>query len=105
AVVWRHGRQQAIIGAVVDPAEAQRRAEMIDFGGMVVDNVENELDAGVVQSRNGRSKCIEGTIDSVAGIGSEEGHRVVAPVVAQAALDQMPIIDKRVDRQDRKSVV
>ena len=72
---------------------------MIAFGGMVVDNVENELDAGVVQSRNGRSKCIEGTIDSVAGIGSEEGHRVVAPVVAQAALDQMPIIDKRVDRQ------
>ena len=72
---------------------------MIAFGGMVVDNVEDDLDAGVMQSRHRRSKCVERRVDGVTCLGSKEAHGIVAPIVAQAALDQVSVVDKRVDRQ------
>src|SRR5262249_26782936 len=73
--------------------------DVIAFGGMVVNDIEDDFDAGVVQSRDRGSKCIERPIDGVARVGGEETERVVAPIVAQATLDQMSIIDKCVDRQ------
>ena len=48
-VVARLVADQAVVGGVVDAAEAQRRAQLIAFGGVVVDHVENHLDAGAVQ--------------------------------------------------------
>ena len=38
-----------VVGAVVDAAERQRRPEMIALGRVVVDHVEDDLDAGRVQ--------------------------------------------------------
>ncbi len=72
---------------------------MIAFGGVVVDNIEDDFDAGVMQPRHGRSKCIERSINGVAHLGREKAQRIVAPVVTQPALDQMPIVDIGVDRQ------
>ena len=40
---------QPVVGGVVDALERQHRPEVIAFGGVVVDHVENHLDAGVVQ--------------------------------------------------------
>ena len=95
-------REKPIIRGVVDAAETQSRTEVIAFGGMVVDNVEDDFDAGVMQSRHGRSKCIERSIRGVTRIGREKAQRIVAPIVAEAALNQMSIIDKSVDRQQFK---
>ena len=40
---------QTIIGSIVDAAETKRRAELIAFAGMVVDDVEDDLDPFAVQ--------------------------------------------------------
>ena len=42
-------RQSAVIGEVIDALERQRRAEFIAFRRMVIDHVEDDLDAGVVE--------------------------------------------------------
>ena len=47
AAVWALG--QPVVVGVVDAAERQRRAEVVAFGGVVVDDVEDHLEAGVVQ--------------------------------------------------------
>src|SRR5947207_13626826 len=38
-------RIQSGVRDVVDPAEAQRRAEMIAFGGMIIDYIDNDFDS------------------------------------------------------------
>src|SRR5262249_30609389 len=99
-IVARLIRQQPIVRAVVDATKVEGGAEVIALRGMVVDDVENDLDAGVVQPRYCGAKGVERIFQSVARVGSEESHRVVAPVVAQSALDQMPIIDEGMDRKE-----
>ena len=42
-------RMHPVVSEVVDPAEAERRAEMISFRGMIVNHIENYFDAGRVQ--------------------------------------------------------
>ena len=70
---------------------------------MVVDNVENDLDAGVMQRDDGRSEGVERRARRITRLGREEAQRIVAPVVAQAALDQVPVVDEGVDRQQLDS--
>ena len=48
-VVARVVRQQPVVRRVVDAAQRQRRAEVIAFGGVVVDDVEDDFEAGGVQ--------------------------------------------------------
>ena len=42
-------RPQPVVSEIVDPAEAERRTEMISFGSMIVNHVENHFDAGRVK--------------------------------------------------------
>src|SRR5262245_66428125 len=93
-------RQKPIIRGIVDAAEVERWTEVIAFRGMIVDDVQDDLDAGVVQPRNGRSKRIERRAGSVTRLGREEAQRVVAPIVGQSVLDQMAIVDEGVDRKE-----
>ena len=53
-VVARVVRQQPVVGRVVDAAQRQRRAELVALGGVVVDDVEDDLDAGRVQGAHHR---------------------------------------------------
>ena len=39
-------RLQPVISEIVDPAEAKGGAETVSLGGMIVNNVENDFDAG-----------------------------------------------------------
>jgi hypothetical protein len=91
---------QPVVGCVVDAAEAQRRAEMIAFGGVIVDDVEDHLDAGVVQARDRGAELVERAGRGIARLQCKEAERIVAPVIAQSALDQMPIIDEGMNRQE-----
>ena len=48
-VVARLPGLQPVVDAVVDAAQRQRRPEVVALGGVVVDHVEDDLDAGRVQ--------------------------------------------------------
>src|SRR5204863_9721642 len=48
-VAPRFGVREAVVGGVVDAAEGQRRAHVVALRGVVVDHVEDDLDAGLVQ--------------------------------------------------------
>src|SRR5207244_1510949 len=70
--------------------------------GVVVDDVENYFDAGVMEPSHRGAELVERIIDGVARLRREERKRVVAPVIPQAALDQRPLVDGGMDRQELK---
>src|SRR6516225_354057 len=67
---------------------------------MVVDDVEYDLDAGIVQARNRRAKSIERRVKRVARLGREKTDAVVAPEIAQTALDEMAVVDEGMNGQE-----
>ena len=81
------------------PAERQRRAEVVPLGRVVVDDVEDHLDAGAVQRLHHRLELVDLLADRarrVAVMRSEEPDGVVSPVVGQAALDEDPVVHELV---------
>ncbi len=90
-VVARIVGNQLVISRIVDAAEAEHGAELIAFGRVVVDHVEDYLDAFAVQSLHHgfelgdlRALIARGTI---LRFRAEVVQRVVAPVIAKAAID------------------
>src|SRR5439155_20612894 len=79
---------QNVVGCVVEPPEAQCRAAVIAFGGVVEDDVENDLEARSVQRLDHVTKFVDGTewisTRAVALVRCEEGHGRVTPVVCQS---------------------
>src|SRR5690349_1362952 len=73
---------------------------MVSLRGVVVDHVQDDLDPGIVQTRHGGAKRIKRRIKRVARFRRKEAERVVAPEIVQPALNQVTIIDKRMDRQE-----
>ena len=70
------------------PRKIQRRPELVALGGVVVDHVEDHLDARRVQRLDRLLELDHRILDRVAAGGREPGQRVVAPVVGEAALVQ-----------------
>ena len=94
-------RHQPIVREVVDALEAQRRTALVALRRVVVDHVENDFEAGIVQTHDHLLEFLHAAhrIGEVARIGGEETNRVVAPVVRQPALQQMAVVDEHVNRQ------
>ena len=94
---------EAVVGRVVDALEAQRRAEVVALGGVVVDHVEDDLDAGGVHRLHHRLELLH-LLAQVAGArrrrraGAKKAEGVVAPVVAQALLEQGVVLHELVHR-------
>jgi hypothetical protein len=84
---------------VVDAAPGERRAALVALAGVVVDHVEDHLDAGGVQALDHALELAHRVGAAVARLGGEEADRVVAPVVDHPALDQRAVVDERVHRQ------
>ena len=82
------------------PLKRQGRAEMVALGGVVVDDVDHHLDAGVVQAADHGLPLGEVAALQVARLRREEADRVVAPVVGELARDQVPVLDESVHRQE-----
>ncbi len=101
-VVARVGGQ-AIVGGVVHAAHRERRAHLVALGGVVVDHVEDHLEPGGVHGPHHHLELLHGVLeDAVAAVvrrRGEEGQRVVAPVIVQALLDQVAVVEEVVDRQ------
>ena len=77
---------EAIVGRVVYAAKRQGRAELISLAAVVVDDVQNDFDPGVVQSFDGGLE----TGDRLSGQKPrirKEADRVVAPIIDEPALD------------------
>ena len=95
-VVARVVRQQPVVGAVVDAAQRQRRPEVVALGGVVVDDVEDDLEVGGVERADHDLELAHGLERQrrkrEAHVGREVRQRVVAPVVVQAALDEVPLV-------------
>ena len=99
-VVARVLGAQAIVGLVVDAAEGQRRTEVIALGGMVVDHVEDHLDAGGVQALDQGLEFADMTTLRITHVGRKVTNGVIAPVIAQALFHQMPVHDETVHRHE-----
>lgn len=90
---------QAVIAGVVDPLEGKRGAELVAFGSVVVDHVQQHFQAGVMQPRDHLLKLGHGARGHVTRLRRKEAQRVVAPVIAQAVFQQILVVDERVHRQ------
>src|SRR5664279_1756862 len=93
---------QPVVGGVVDPAERQGRAEVIAFRGVVVDDVEDDLDAGRVQRFHHRLEFLH-LLPAVPerGVGvvrGEKSDRVAAPVVRQSLVPQCAVLNELMHR-------
>jgi hypothetical protein len=66
------------------PLNDSSGAEVVALGGVVVDDVEDHLDAGRCSAHHGLElgDLLAAGRRRVAGVGGEEPDRVVAPVVA-----------------------
>ena len=88
------GVVEAVVGVVVDAAEGERRAPAVALGGVVVDHVEDDLDARRVQRLDHRLELADLLAAlpgrAVAVVRGEEADRVVAPVVGQARAATSP---------------
>src|SRR5262249_8352583 len=83
---------QSIVGGVVDTAQANCRSEMVAFGGVVVNHVQNDFDPSRMQPLH---HLLELTYLLTGGaarretrIRREKANRAVSPVVAQSARQQ-----------------
>ena len=65
---------QPIVGRIVDAAVTERRAHMVAFAGVVVDDVEDHLDAGVMQRRDRRAEFVDGISRRVAHVRREKAQ-------------------------------
>ena len=77
--------------------------EVVALGGVVVDDVEDDLEAGGVERLDHRLELVD-LPPPVAGravvaVRGQEADAVVAPVVAQASLEQVGVVHELVHRQ------
>ena len=97
---------EPVVRRVVDALEAQRRPEVVALGGVVVDHVEDHLDARGVHRLHHRLELLDllavpsGLVHrgGVGGVRGEEAQGVVAPVVAQPLVQQRAVLHELVDR-------
>ena len=98
AVVWH----EPVVGRIVETAEAQRRSALVAFRGVVVDDVEDHFETGAMQRLDHLAELHDdvarGRVARVFGVRREVADRVVTPVVAQAAIEQKPVMDEVMDR-------
>ena len=73
-VITRVVGQQPIIRGVVDALERQGRAELVAFGSMIVHDVENDFETGLVKARHHLLEFAQGLLAlvSIARVGREK---------------------------------
>jgi len=88
---------------MVDTAEAQRRPVDTALAGVVVDDIENDLDTGLVQRRHHGLEFVDllagGSDRTVGAVRCEEAERRVTPIVGLAARGNGRLADEVVHRQ------
>ena len=92
-VVARIAGYEVVVGGVVQPPEAERRAEVISLGGVVEHDVEEDLESGAVEGVDHGLELGDlaagppGPHRSRVGVvGREVADGVVSPVVGEAPI-------------------
>ncbi len=68
---------------------------MIAFGGMVVDNIENYFQPRRVQCLDHGLELADRAVSQIARFERKKADRVISPVIAQTALNELAIINER----------
>ena len=80
-------RLEQVVGRVVEPAPAEGGAALVALAGVVEDDVEDHLDARLVERLHHRLELAHGVararLGRVGGLGREERDRLVAPEVPE----------------------
>ena len=94
-------RDQAVVRAVVDALEGERRPFLVALGGVVVDHVDHHLQPGIVEARHHLLELLQALrrVRGIARVRGEETDRVVAPVIGELLLQQEIVVHKRMHRQ------
>ncbi len=82
----------AVVGAAVEAAQRQRRAELVALAGVVEDEIEDDADAGRPERRH-RVAQFGHTARREARVERHERDRIVAPGVAQPERAEMALVD------------
>ena len=90
---------QPVIAAVVQPPEGQRRPHLVAFAGVVIDHVQNDLDAGGMQPRDHVLEFGNVAAREIARIGGEKAQRLIAPEIHQPLFDQKAVVQEGLHRQ------
>jgi hypothetical protein len=71
---------------------------------VVVDHVQNHFDAGGMQGGHHHLELLDGILGQVrrgiTAVGGEKGQGVIAPVIRQPPVDEMPVVEKVMHRQE-----
>ena len=89
-----------VVSAVVDRLEVERRPKLVALGGVVVDHIEDHLDARLVQRLHGLLELDHRILHGITTGGREPGQCVVAPVVGEAAFVQETFARESVHRHE-----
>src|SRR5690606_4759826 len=101
-VARRVVRVEVVVGVVGDAAIGQGGPALALLGGVVVDDVDDDFEAGLVQGPDHRLELgyllTSGAGGGVGVVRGEEGQGIVAPVVDQAAVLEVGLADELVHR-------
>ena len=82
------------------PLKDKRRTKFVAFGRVVIDHVENDLDAGGMKMvHHGLKLGGQGRLQ-VARLRREKRKRVVTPIIAKALIDEIAVVDESVNRKE-----
>src|SRR5262249_12468888 len=74
-----------VVSTIIEPAETQRRSVVVPFGGVIEDNVENDLDTRPMQCLHHVAKLVDRAervlTRAIALMRREERDRRVSPIV------------------------
>ncbi len=94
---------EAVVAAVVDALQGQGGPQLAGLGGVVVDHVEDDLDAGRVQRADHPLELADllprGPGGRIGRVRGEVADGVVAPVVPQTAAQQVVLVRELVHRE------
>lgn len=94
---------QAVIGGIVYALEAEHWPQVIALCGVVIYHVQNDFDPRLVQGLDHLLELLHLLSKLAAAgvlvVGRQVANGTVAPVVAQATLEQQGVVHKLVDRQ------
>ena len=82
---------EPVVGRVVEAAERQGGAEFVALARVVVDDVEQHLEPGLVQGRHGLAH-FGPAARGEARLGRQQGHGVVAPEIGEAERPEMALV-------------
>ncbi len=81
-------RLMRVVGRISDPAPAERGTVRAGLGGVIEDDVEDDLDAGAVEGLDHVAELVDRRlctlVAGIRGVRCEERHGLIAPVVDQA---------------------